>query len=214
MTPLRSYRGRLGAHGAVALVAFAAAIIAFLVSARQLIPAIFMPAPEVTTAPDSIQHAQQYALAIDEHIKQFDGRSLFFIPSRPLPPPPPPRLQEDPGPPPPPPPPSRYGGPSLIAMMNDTVWFDDGAKLKSGESSTAVRVVRIDAPWSATLEWKGVEFTVGLFERDKVVMPAPQPAPAATVDPESSPQEPEASALTSGDPPATETQSPDHASKE
>jgi len=49
-------------------------------------------------------------------------------------------------------------------------------KLKEGESNGTVRLVRLDSPWGARLEWKGVEFDVGLFERDKIVMPAPQPA--------------------------------------
>ena len=30
----------------------------------------------------------------------------------------------------PPPPPSSYGGPSIIAMLSDVVWFSNGRKLK------------------------------------------------------------------------------------
>jgi hypothetical protein len=55
-------------------------------------------------------------------------------------------------------------------MVNDTVWFSDGARIKSGESSGDIKVVKLNAPWDATINWKGAEFTVKFFERDGVVL--------------------------------------------
>ena len=175
----------MGTPGKVALFAFVCALAALLVSSRHLVSAATTPAARVPAASGSDQQRnQQYATALDGHLKQTDGRSLFFVPSAPPPPAPPPAPKTSDEPPKPPPPPARYGGPNIIAMLNDTVWFDNGKKLEVGQSDSSVKVVKLDAPWSATLEWKGVEFTVDLFKKDRVVAPEPPPAAGGSAKPE------------------------------
>src|SRR5690606_29540185 len=97
---------------------------------------------------------------------RIDGRSLFFVPSAPPPPPPPPpppvARDDTPPPPPPPPPPAQYGGPQIVALINDTVWLAGGDRVAPGESAQGVQVISVDAPWSATVQWSGVEFDVDL----------------------------------------------------
>lgn len=104
------------------------------------------------------EHARHEASAI--------GRSMFFIPNAPPPPPPPPPPPAPPHTtPPPPPPPSRYGGPKVIGMLGDSVWFEGGRIAGLDEEVDGVRVISLSPPWSARLEWKGVEFDVPLFDR-------------------------------------------------
>jgi hypothetical protein len=150
----------------------------------------------------------EFAANLDRFKAQVDGRSLFYIPPRP----PPPRIdpvvdntpREAPKP-------TRYGGPSIIAMVNGAVMFSDGQRVKIGESGRNVKVVSISAPWSARLEWQGVEFDVELFQRDSAVVrtshassepsvltpaperrpaPAPPSAPPAASPPSASPAAP------------------------
>jgi len=129
-----------------------------------------VPAPrELAKGEDPQKNADQQKVTFDKYVAQVRGRSLFFVP-------PPPRANEpvevakvDESKP--PPPPSSYGGPSIVAMLSDTVWFSNGKKLKVGESSDGVKVVELMPPWQSKLEWKGVEFEVGFFERSKVGKP-------------------------------------------
>jgi hypothetical protein len=169
---------RLGSHGVVAVIACLVAAVVVILGVRSVVAGLATPTGRTAAPPDpTTDRAARYASTLASHRQLVDGRSLFFIPSPP-PPPAPPRIVVDPGPPPPPPPPARYGGPAIIAMFDNIVWFDDGKKLHPGETSDAgVKLIRLDAPWSATVEWKGVEFTVSFFERDKVVVkPAGEPA--------------------------------------
>jgi hypothetical protein len=151
---------------------------------RSLIGGLMLPAGDAGASREAeSERVNRYALALENQVKQFDGRPLFFIPSEPTKPPPPPPARAEEGPPPPPPPPSKYGGPAIMGMYGGSVWFENGTWVKPGETSAAgVKVVRLDAPWSARLEWKGVEFDVPLFERDTIVSkPAgatPPPTPA------------------------------------
>ena len=99
---------------------------------------------------------------------QIDGRSMFFIPPRPRPPRPEytdtaPRVPIKP---------SRYGGPAIIAMVNGSVLFADGQRVRMGESGRGVKVVSLSVPWSAKVEWEGIEFDVELFQRDSTIRPA------------------------------------------
>jgi hypothetical protein len=102
------------------------------------------------------------------HVAQIDGRTMFFTPDAP---PPPPREIVDAGPaePEPDPPPSRYGGPSIVGMMFDSVWFSNDTTLEIGESGGGITLLGMDAPWSARVEWRGVEFDVPFMQRDEVV---------------------------------------------
>lgn len=94
------------------------------------------------------------------------GRSMFYIPFAPPPPPPPPPPPAPPrSSPPPPPPPSRYDGPPIVAMLGNGVWFESGEIAGVGEEVDGVLVISLSPPWSARLEWKGVEFDVPLFDR-------------------------------------------------
>lgn len=103
------------------------------------------------------------------HVAQIDGRTMFFTPD--APPPPPPQVTErEPEAPRPDPAPSRYGGPAIVGMMFDSVWFSNEMRLQVGESGSGVRVISMDAPWSARLEWRDVEFDVPFMERDQVVL--------------------------------------------
>jgi hypothetical protein len=136
---------------------------------------------------------ERFQTALAGHRAQFDGRSIFFTPLAPPPPPPPPvaeRPKVDPGPP---PPPSSYGGPVIMAMINDAVWFTDGKRaILDGPEVNGVKVVDLTPPWSARLRWKGAEFDVELFKRDQVVVPASlKGAPRADADVDADPPEPD-----------------------
>jgi hypothetical protein len=202
VTSLRHAWRVMGVHGRIAVGAAALALGVAAFQARHLVGASMAPAARASAGSgEDRQRGMQYAASVDTMVRHVDGRSLFFVPSPPPPPRPPdpsPVIERDPGPP---PPPSRYGGPSIIAMMNDTVWFEDGNRLRAGESNGTVRLVRMDPPWGARVEWRGVEFDVGLFERDKVVMPE-RPREAA----------PEIEA--SGDPPGSRINATDSPSGE
>jgi len=55
-------------------------------------------------------------------------------------------------------------------MMLDSAWFSDGSRLAAGGSAKGeLRVISLNPPWDATVEWKGVEFNVPLFDKNKVV---------------------------------------------
>jgi len=158
------------------LLAFAAAAFALLAliivasAAWPVAEALLAPLPERDTSERGAGAAHERALA--RWSGQIDGRSLFFIPAAPPPPPPPPPPERNDEPAPPPPPPATYGGPQPVALILDTVWFDDETRLEvGGEAEGDLRVLRFSPPRELVLEWKGVEFTVPLFDRDEVVMP-------------------------------------------
>jgi hypothetical protein len=189
---LKAAAGRLGTQGRLAVGAIVVAAVVLAVSARGVVRAFLAPFPAaVTVAADGPldQSARLQGL-----VAQIDGRSMFFVPGPPPPPAAPVIAQAEPAAPPPPPPPAKYGGPTPIAMMNGTVWFAGDIKLKEGDKNDDIRVVRLEPPWAAVLEWKGVEFTVNLFEHDSVVLkqrtptaskPAATPEPAPTTEPPS-----------------------------
>lgn len=177
------WRG-IGTPGKVAVAVACVAGLVVLPQVWRVLDAIIRPRPDVparVASEASGQRAEQFEL----YIAQVDGRSLFHLPAAPgthaAPPPPP-------GPPAPPPPPSSYGGPAIIAMVNGEVWFADGKRLRPGDAeSEGVSVSSLNAPWEATLKWRGVEFKVPLFAREDLVWsrppeptkePPPQPPPA------------------------------------
>ena len=198
MTPddrsLRAAAARLGAPGLVAAAVIASAAIASALMLPGLVGALLTPGPAPVALPDDA--AGDHAVRMEMFRKQTDGRTMFFVPAKPPAPPVVVSRGEGDALPPPPPPPSTYGGPAPIGMVFDTVWFADGQKVKSGEEGTAgVKVVRLEPPWAAVLDWKGVEFTVKVFERDSVVLKAPgakmvegtAPEPRPTPPPEPPP---------------------------
>lgn len=170
MTPaLRRTEPRIGALGVAALASAVVAMLMLAWGAWRLGSA----AISASAAASPVEMGDLRGPDLATAQARIDGRSLFFIPSAPPPPPPPPRAESDEpsAPPPPPPPPSRYGGPGVIALINDTVWFEGGQRLAPGESGGGVRVIAVDAPWSARVHWEGVEFDVALFPHDEVVYP-------------------------------------------
>lgn len=173
---LQQVSRRLGTPGLAAVVTGAVALAVFLFMAKSFAGTLLVPSGTLAKKTDEVrkEKAKQYASTFEARLAQLNGRSLWFIPSAPPPPPPPAKPIEpikDPGPP---PPPSTYGGPSLIAMVNGVVWFSDGKKLAAGEGDSELKVLELHAPWGAVVKWKDVKFTVGLFERDSVVFPAPK----------------------------------------
>jgi hypothetical protein len=154
-------------------------------SAAPVVSALFTKAeaPPAKTD-DAKKAAERHAAATAEQVAAIKGRSLFFIP--------PPKARarppevakepEKPKDPPPPPRPTRYGGPSIQAVVNGTVWFADGKRVAVGEThgsgSSSVQVVAADTPFGIKLRWEGVEFEVPLFERDGVIYPARKPEAA------------------------------------
>lgn len=179
---LRALNSRLGIVGRLAAILILLAAIVLVLSMRGLGRAMFVPSAKEAKTIQKEQIAKlvaDYTTSTDGHVKQFNGRSVFFVPSAPVPPPPPPpeHKDEDVKPPPPPPPPPSYAGPKLIAMINGVAWFDDGKKLAPGaEVKDKLRVKELLSPWGAKLEWDGVEFTVSLFDRDKVIYKQPESA--------------------------------------
>ena len=130
---------------------------------------------------------ERFESMLDVSRLRAEGRSLFDTPIDPNQ-----IAEEEPEPitPAEPTAPTRYGGPRLVAMINGAVWFADGRRLAPGEEDNGLEVVEIAAPWTATLRWRGAEFTETLFERRELVRPADpaptesEPAAEAAGDPE------------------------------
>jgi len=104
--------------------------------------------------------------------ERFVGRSIFYIPKEPRrptrpAPPTPPRVETEPPPPPPPPPPpsapSKYAGPGIRGILGNEVFFDNGSRIKVGDSGDGVNVLKINGPFSVRLGWRSGEYEVSLF---------------------------------------------------
>lgn len=178
MTPVLSVMSRAGwaACGVLALAGIVAAA-----SCWPALSAAFAKAdPAKSGAPDPKQAEALHKQSLLAQAAATKGRSLFFIPPRPAPPPPTRPKDDTPRPPPPPPvdpKPSRYGGPSIQAIVTGSVWFSDGKKAEVGETigsgSSAVTVLAADSPYAVKLKWKEQEWDVPMFDRDGLVFPAP-----------------------------------------
>jgi hypothetical protein len=181
--PLREVFAALPIPGRVAIGGGAIAALVLGVSLYHAADVVVGPSPDISDAPDPRRQAEQYAAAFDQHLAQIEGRSLFFVPGAPEAPPVRVETPTDSGPK-APPAPSSYGGPAVTAMIFDTVWFADGRQVKVGDApQNDLAVVSVNPPWDAVLSWRGVEFTVTLFEQDRIVKatevkPAATPAPA------------------------------------
>ena len=124
-------------------------------------------------ADDEKEAAAKLAANIEANLAQFNGRSMFFTP--PAPRREVPRVADDSASK-PPPPPSPYGGPSLVGFAHDAAFFSDGRTLRVGdESDKSLKVLKMDAPWNATVLWENVEFKVSLFDKDKIVLAEHKP---------------------------------------
>lgn len=163
---------RLGWTGLLALLGVVLVGVVLVYQAIGVVRAARVPSAQQQRSANKDQELDQaYRESFSAYLPQIKGRSLFYVPA-------PPTVAEasepeDEGPAPEPPKPSSYGGPKIIAMINDEVWLEDKKRLTIGGSEGGdVRLVALSAPWSARLEWRGVEFDVPFLKRDSVVMPA------------------------------------------
>lgn len=127
--------------------------------------------------------------AIDDALAQIRGRSMFFLP----PPPPRPAKRQE-RPPQTAPRLERYAGPDIVAVINNTVWFNDGTRRALGEpSSEGIAVLAVDPPWTVRLQWRDAEWTITLFDRTTPRFLEQQQPPAderAEINPPSNDQGP------------------------
>ncbi len=169
-----TFKDAFASTGAVSRVAMAMGVLAMVVvaiGAWNLAGALLGPkVVNIPTAEDVRKQATQHDAQFEGFLKLIDARTVFVVPAAPdskvaV-------TEEDPNKP--PPLPTTYAGPSIVAMVNDEVWFQGGKRLKIGApAEDGLEIVRTDAPWDAVVRWKGVEFTVPLFKRDTVVFPEP-----------------------------------------
>lgn len=193
-TPISAVMTRAGW---VACAAGAVAAVVVVRSAAPVISAIFTRAePAPAKGDEAKQAVDRFKSATDTQVASIKGRSLFFIP--------PPKAKpvvdkpvvvDKPKDTPKPTVPTRYGGPSIQAVVNGSVWFSDGKKVAVGEStgtgSSMVTVLAAETPWAIRLKWDGVEFDVPLFERDGVIYPTKKAEPVKPepeVKPEAKPE--------------------------
>lgn len=152
--------------GKAALGVALLAILLILPSLWDLGEAILGPRPAIPAVAEAETRTGERAAAYSGYLAQISGRSVFYNPEA-SPPPPPAVTDEEPTVP---QRPTTYGGPAMAAMVFDEVWFADGKRFRVGaEEKDDLRVVATQAPWSATIEWKGVEFKVDLFTRNGIV---------------------------------------------
>ncbi|MEE8153641.1 MAG: hypothetical protein V3T53_01630 [Phycisphaerales bacterium] len=133
-----------------------------------LLAAMFTPNIGQDSAGENIQ---AYLAAHDRDLttyrERFEGRSLFFRPRAPLRPAPRTTVQKEPDTAPLPPPiPTIYGGPAVIAVIGDQVWFKgkDNLKLRVGEEGSGVMVLATNPPWFVKLAYAGGEYDVPIFK--------------------------------------------------
>ncbi len=117
------------------------------------------------------ENMQAYLTAHDRDLatyrERFEGRSLFFRPRAPLRPAPRKTVQKKPDTAPLPPSiPTTYGGPAVIAVIGDQVWFKgkDNLKLRVGEEGSGVMVLATNPPWFVKLAYAGGEYDVPIFK--------------------------------------------------
>lgn len=173
----------LSGAGRLALLLIVLAGLVLVVSAASLATTLLAPSAGrvSTTAMDEKQLAERFAAGFERSLAQVNGRSMFFDPPAPRREPVKTASDDSEKPV---AAPTRYGGPALIGFANGAAWFADGKKLGEGEGADSkFKVKKVSAPWSATVEWEGVEFTVGLFDRDRLVHPEAAGTPSGESGP-------------------------------
>lgn len=200
----------LVAAGAVGLAVLGLARPAF-----DLALAIISPTPAALEAKtEEKRQAEQQVGVFGGYVAQIDGRSLFIVPVAPSTPEPTAEVEPEETTP---TKPSRYGGPSIIAAINGAVWFSDGSRHAVGEpEKDGLEVLSLNAPWDIAVRWRGVEFTVPIFDRDKTVLPktpsssepASPPEPASEPATDDDPPEPDPEGETPATPPDSPTTPP------
>lgn len=117
---------------------------------------------------------------MERYQRRFNGRSLFFKPTRrlPSPPPPPPPGPADVEPAPPETPPELpaspvYTGPSVIGILGDEVWFrapragKGGLRIRVGEEPReGITVLATNPPWSVKLAYQRGEYDIDVWKTD------------------------------------------------
>lgn len=179
----------LGPWGWGALGALAIACYAMAAGLPRIALAIVSPSANAAAEPSfDASRVESFRASFKDQLAQVNGRSMFFIPGAPAPPPPPPEEDSEPEAP---APPSKYGGPAVIAMINGVVWFDNGTRLRSDEAASGgLRVVSINSPWGARIEWSGQEWDVPLFDRTTQQFLEEQPKEKPASDSETSEEKP------------------------
>lgn len=215
MTDVKASVASLPGVGKAALACAALAVVLLLAPLWDLAEAIIGPRPSVPAIEEVIADKEKRATAFQGYAAQAKGRSLFYNPKAVAAAPPPTTDVATPTDT----RPRSYGGPAIVAMIFDEVWFTDGKRLKvGGEEKDDLKVVAMQAPWSATLSWKGVEFPVNFFERNNVVfkdgvttsVPKPEANTTETPAPEepATGEKPAEPAKPASDPPATPEPAP------
>ncbi len=152
----------LGFAGGVAAGLGLLAAVAVVWSLGLMAQAAVTPS-KVDEPPEAQQQERlaKYEAALDKRAAQAEGRSMFIPPEEPSKP-----AEEEKKDDKPPPPPATYGGPGMVAIVYDRVWFDDGRSMTVGDDEdSGLAVVDVSPPWAARLRWRGVEFDVTLFSR-------------------------------------------------
>ncbi len=128
---------------------------------------------------DAGENMQDYLAAHETNLatyrERFEGRSLFFRP--PAPPRATPQRTSEKKPDALPPPssiPTTYGGPVVIAVIGDQVWFKgkDNLKLRVGEEGSGVKVLATNPPWTVKLAYAGGEYDVPVFKDYQTEFPS------------------------------------------
>jgi hypothetical protein len=155
-------RAQAGAGGVLGVAVLSVAVVGTAVAGVLAWPLVFPPAEKpapteavVMASAERDELARKGEGAVRQAKDRVSARSPFY-----------PKVV---APPPPPPAPLSYGGPSLIAILGDEAWFStaDRLRLKPGDPEVnGLVVVSLDAPWSATVIWRGGQFTLELFKRD------------------------------------------------
>lgn len=200
---------RLSRAGKAAVVVIVAVIVLMVFPVVAMVGTLLTPAASPSAAQNTRQQEmlKKFEESSERSLAQTSGRSLFVIPAAPRAPrtDPQPTVTETT-----PRPPSTYGGPALAAIINDTVWFSDGTRLKPGENADQpLSVVKVDPPWGATIKYRGVDFPVTLFDRDKTVIPPPPPPKSGDAKPsETTPGEAKPADAKPGETPAAPENKP------
>jgi hypothetical protein len=153
---------------ALGVAACAAAVLAW--QGTKLLRTALLPSPTAFVQSDAAgaDRFKARGESLDEAVARLDGRSLFYVPSKPgevvaLPAEATEEEPEEVAP-------DKYEGPAITAIVLDEVWLGGSKRAKAGgEAVDGVKVLSTNAPWGAKVEWRGKEYEVSFFERDRVV---------------------------------------------